>query len=268
MTTIPTPQAHPPPLLPRLRHRRRQDRPRLPPHRHPRQIQSLRRRPSLRPPPGPQAPPPFPPRPRPSSTSSWPAPPAQLDLFDHKPALAKLEGKPLPPSVIAASATPSSAPTPPSSAPASSSPGTASPAPSSPRCSFNHAPAQLFFNTGFDPARPAEHGLVGHLRPRLRIAKPPRLRRLMSGPRGPRGGAANWSSGFLPPTSRRPLPQPRATRSSTSTSPAGIDAALQRDTLDPSGTQPQAPRRHRRPEIATRIASTRWPTACRPAPRS
>src|SRR5690348_2032115 len=27
--------------------------------------------------------------------------PSQLDLFDHKPELAKLEGKPLPPSVIA-----------------------------------------------------------------------------------------------------------------------------------------------------------------------
>ena len=38
--------------------------------------------------------------------------------------------------------------------------------------------------------RPAEHGRVGHLRHRQRVAGPARLRRAQSGPRGPRGGAA------------------------------------------------------------------------------
>ena len=43
---------------------------------------------------------------------------------------------------------------------------------------FNHAPAQIFMNTGTPAVRPAEHRRVGHLRPRQRVAGPARLRRL------------------------------------------------------------------------------------------
>jgi hypothetical protein len=63
---------------------------------------------------------------------------------------------------------------------------------------FNHAPAKLFMNTGFQaPGRPAmgawaTYGLGSESRDL------PGFVVLQSGPRGPRGGSALWSSGFLP----------------------------------------------------------------------
>ena len=65
---------------------------------------------------------------------------------------------------------------------------------------FNHAPAKLFMNTGT--------GLFG--RPSMgswvtyglgsESQSLPGFVVLQSGPRGPRGGAVNWASGFLPTT--------------------------------------------------------------------
>ncbi|MEA3208772.1 MAG: hypothetical protein QOE70_1829 [Chthoniobacter sp.] len=63
---------------------------------------------------------------------------------------------------------------------------------------FNHGPAKLFMNTGFQaPGRPAfgswaTYGL-GSVSQDL-----PGFFVLQSGPRGPRGGSSLWSSGFLP----------------------------------------------------------------------
>jgi len=63
---------------------------------------------------------------------------------------------------------------------------------------FNHAPAKLFMNTGFQaPGRPAmgawtTYGLGSESRDL------PGFVVLQSGPRGPRGGSTLWSSGFLP----------------------------------------------------------------------
>ncbi|MBW3598458.1 MAG: DUF1501 domain-containing protein [Planctomycetes bacterium] len=63
---------------------------------------------------------------------------------------------------------------------------------------FNHGPAKLFMNTGFNaPGRPAfgtwaTYGLGSESRDL------PGFVVLQSGPRGPRGGASLWSSGFLP----------------------------------------------------------------------
>ncbi|MEO6786960.1 MAG: DUF1501 domain-containing protein [Chthoniobacteraceae bacterium] len=63
---------------------------------------------------------------------------------------------------------------------------------------FNHAPAKLFMNTGFQaPGRPAlgawtTYGLGSASRDL------PGFVVLQSGPRGPRGGSALWSNGFLP----------------------------------------------------------------------
>jgi hypothetical protein len=63
---------------------------------------------------------------------------------------------------------------------------------------FNHGPAKLFMNTGFQaPGRPsfgawATYGLGSQSRDL------PGFVVLQSGPRGPRGGASLWSSGFLP----------------------------------------------------------------------
>jgi Protein of unknown function (DUF1501) len=63
---------------------------------------------------------------------------------------------------------------------------------------FNHAPAKLFMNTGFQaPGRPAmgawaTYGIGSESRDL------PGFVVLQSGPRGPRGGSSLWSSGFLP----------------------------------------------------------------------
>ena len=64
---------------------------------------------------------------------------------------------------------------------------------------FNHAPAQIFMNTGSPAVRPAEPRVVGHLRPGLRERRtcPPTS---SSAParRGPAAGRRNWGCGFLP----------------------------------------------------------------------
>jgi hypothetical protein len=65
---------------------------------------------------------------------------------------------------------------------------------------FNHGPAKLFMNTGFQvPGRPslgswATYGLGSESR------NLPGYVVLQSGPRGPRAGNALWASGFLPST--------------------------------------------------------------------
>jgi len=65
---------------------------------------------------------------------------------------------------------------------------------------FNHAPAKLFMNTGSGQfGRPSmgawvTYGLGSESRDL------PGFVVLQSGPRGPRGGAVNWGSGFLPTT--------------------------------------------------------------------
>jgi len=97
---------------------------------------------------------------------------------------------------------------------------------------FNHGPAKLFVNTGSSrPGRPSigswiSYGLGSESKDL------PGFVVLQSGPRGPRGGAILWSSGFLP-TSHQGVPF----RSSGDpildlSSPAGVEAAEQRRTLD------------------------------------
>lgn len=97
---------------------------------------------------------------------------------------------------------------------------------------FNHGPAKLHVNTGsIRPGRPSlgswiSYGLGSDSKDL------PGFVVLQSGPRGPRGGALLWSSGFLP-TSHQGVPF----RSSGDpildlSSPAGVNAADQRRTLD------------------------------------
>jgi hypothetical protein len=97
---------------------------------------------------------------------------------------------------------------------------------------FNHAPAKLFMNTGSGQfGRPAmgawiTYGIGSecHDLPGFVV--------LQSGPRGPRGGAVNWGSGFLPTTYQgvplRAVGEPILNL----TSPPNITAARQRQTLD------------------------------------
>ena len=104
MTTHSTRQAHgrdPPPFLRGMRHRRRQDRP----GRSARLMRSCREstaalragRARIRSCP---RPPHFAPKAKRVIHLFMAGAPSQLDLFDYKPELARLEGKPLPPSVI------------------------------------------------------------------------------------------------------------------------------------------------------------------------
>ena len=208
--------------------------------------------------------------------------PSQLDLFDHKPELAKLEGKPLPPSVIGgqryAFIRPDAAVLGPRFKFAKHGKCGAELSEMLPHLAkvvddvcliksvhtdqFNHAPAQIFFNTGFSqPGRPSL-GLVGRSTASGAETKDLPAFVVMSTGAGISGGAANWSSGFLPTvyTGVR-FRNSAATRSSTSSSPPGVDAELQQDSLDLVGdAEPEAARRSR----ATRRSPpasppTRWP---------
>ena len=121
---------------------------------------------------------------------------------------------------------------------------------------FNHAPAQIFMSTGSQIAgRPsfgswATYGLGSETKDL------PGFVVLQSGAKGPSGGSANWGSGFLP-TVHTGVPF-RSTGDPVMylANPAGVDAELQKDTLDTIN------RLNRRrldvvgdPEIATRVAS-------------
>jgi hypothetical protein len=201
--------------------------------------------------------------------------PSQLDLFDHKPELAKLQGKPLPPSVIAgqryAFIRPDAAVLGPQFKFAKHGKSGAELSEMLPHLAsvaddiciikscktdqFNHAPAQLFFNTGFSqPGRPslgswATYGLGSECEnlPAFMV---------MSTGSGISGGAANWSSGFLPTVYTGVRLRNSGDPILDVSSPEGIDATLQRNSLDLIG------KLNRRrlaadgdPEIATRIAS-------------
>jgi hypothetical protein len=97
---------------------------------------------------------------------------------------------------------------------------------------FNHAPAKLFMNTGSGQfGRPSmgswvTYGLGSESRDL------PGFVVLQSGPRGPRGGAVNWASGFLP-TSFQGVPL-RGTGSPilNIARPDDVSARSQRNTLD------------------------------------
>ncbi len=96
---------------------------------------------------------------------------------------------------------------------------------------FNHAPAQIFLNTGSPlPGRPSMgawvcYGLGSE------SADLPGFVVLSSGS-GISGGAANWSSGFLP-TSYQGVPfRTKGDAILDVTSPDGVDRRLQRDSLD------------------------------------
>lgn len=197
--------------------------------------------------------------------------PSQLDLFDYKPALKKLEGQPLPPSVykdqryafIRADA-----------------------AVLGPRFEFkrhgqcgmelsellpylgsvaddiclvksvstdqfNHAPAQIFLNTGSgQPGRPAMGSWVLYGLGAGAKNLPDFV--VMSTGAGISGGAANWSSGFLPTKYAGVRLRNQGDPILDVTSPAGVDRQLQRDTLDLLGT---LNRRDTDPALASRIAS-------------
>lgn len=97
---------------------------------------------------------------------------------------------------------------------------------------FNHAPAKLFMNTGSGQfGRPSmgswiTYGLGSESQDL------PGFVVLQSGPRGPRGGAVNWGSGFLPTTFQGVPLRGNGDPILNLTNPEGVSAHRQRQALD------------------------------------
>jgi hypothetical protein len=201
--------------------------------------------------------------------------PSQLDLFDYKPTLAKYEGKPIPPEIIKgqryAFIRPDAACLGPQYKFRKHGQCGAELSEVMPHLAtvvddicilravhtdqFNHAPAQIFLNTGFaQPGRPsigswATYGLGSETSALPAFA-------VMSTGTGISGGAANWSSGFLPSVYAGVRLRNQGDPILNTTSPAGIDAQLQRESLDLiAALNRQRLDAEGDPEIATRIAS-------------
>ena len=200
--------------------------------------------------------------------------PSQLDLFDHKPKLTQLEGKPLPPEVIGgqryAFIRPDAAVLGPRFRFAKHGQSGAELSEMLPHLArvvddvcliksvrtdqFNHAPAQLFLNTGFaQPGRPSLGSWVVYGLGAETSDLPAFV--VLSTGSGISGGSANWSSGFLPTVHTGVRFRNQGDPILNLSSPPGVDARLQRDVLDLAG----ALNRRRLeeegdPEIATRIA--------------
>jgi len=97
---------------------------------------------------------------------------------------------------------------------------------------FNHGPAKVFFNTGSPQfGRPSMGSWVtygiGSESKDL-----PGFVVLQSGPRGPRGGAALWSSGFLPTTFQGVPFRSGGDPIINLSSPAGVSRDRQKDVID------------------------------------
>jgi uncharacterized protein (DUF1501 family) len=201
--------------------------------------------------------------------------PSQLDLFDRKPALVKFAGKPLPSEVTGgqrfAFIRSDAAVLPPQfkfRRFGKSGTELAEVLPHLGRIiddvcvvksvhtdQFNHAPAQIFFNTGFaQPGRPSLGSWVVYGLGAETADLPAFV--VMSTGSGISGGAANWSSGFLPSVHTGVRFRNTGDPILNVSSPKGVDHQLQRDTLDLIGKL-----NSKRlgavgdPEIATRIAS-------------
>ena len=180
--------------------------------------------------------------------------PSQLELFDHKPKLAELNGQPVPQSLIEGKRF----------AFMDSSHGTKllgtrrafkqhgksgawvsdlfphtakivddlTIARSCQATLFNHAPAKLVMNTGSGQFGRPSMGAWVNYGLGSESQDLPGFVVLQSGPRGPRGGAVNWGSGFLPTTYQGVPFRGNGDPILDLSTPAGISATKQRQTLD------------------------------------
>ena len=201
--------------------------------------------------------------------------PSHLDLFDPKPELTKMDGKPLPPSVtegqrLAFIRADAAVMGPQFKFNKHGQSGTEisealphlakivddiSLIRSVHTDQFNHAPAQIFFQTGFPvPGRPSIGSWVTYGLGCETQDLPAFV--VLSTGNGISGGSALWSSGFLPTTYTGVRFRNQGDPILNVSNPHGIDASLQRDTLDLVGEL----NRKRLvdsgdPEIATRLAN-------------
>ncbi len=97
---------------------------------------------------------------------------------------------------------------------------------------FNHAPAILFMNSGSSQfGRPSMGAWVSY-GIGSECKNLPSFVVMLSGPRGPRGGAVNWGSGFLPTTHQGVPFRASGDPIVDISSPMGISDHHQRDSLD------------------------------------
>jgi uncharacterized protein (DUF1501 family) len=201
--------------------------------------------------------------------------PSHLDLFDHKPKLAEFEGQPIPPSIIGgqryAFIRSDAAVLGPRFRFVKRGDSGTEIADILPHFGkivdevclirsmhtdqFNHAPAQIFLNTGAaQPGRPSLGSWVVYGLGAQTSDLPAFV--VMSTGSGISGGAANWSSGMLPTVYTGVRFRNQGDPILDVSRPAGVSRQSQRDTLDLVETLDR-----RRldvvgdPEIATRIAS-------------
>ncbi len=121
---------------------------------------------------------------------------------------------------------------------------------------FNHAPAKLFANTGTAQfGRPSMGAWVTYAIG-TESADLPGFVVLQSGSRGPRGGAVNWGSGFLPSAYQGVPLRSGGEPILNLTTPAGISPERQRRTIETVVALNQARLQVTAdPEIATRITA-------------
>ncbi len=201
--------------------------------------------------------------------------PSQLEMFDSKPMLTKYEGKPLPPSVIGgqryAFIRPDAAVLGPRFKFAKHGQCGAELSEVLPHLAtvvdelaivkscrttqFNHAPAQIFMNTGFaQPGRPSmgswvTYGLGAETRDLPSFV-------VMSTGSGISGGAACWSSGFLPSVHSGTRFRNSGDPILNVSTPTGVAPATQRDTIELiNALNDRRLRVDGDGEIATRIAN-------------
>ncbi len=176
--------------------------------------------------------------------------PSQLELFDYKPMLKKYEGKPIPPSVVGsqryAFIRPDAAVLGPQFSFARHGQSGAELSEMLPHLGgmademaiikscrttqFNHAPAQIYLNTGFaQPGRPSIGSWVTYGLGSLSSDLPAFV--VMSTGSGISGGAACWSSGFLPSTYSGTRLRNQGDPILHVSTPAGISEATQRDSV-------------------------------------
>jgi uncharacterized protein (DUF1501 family) len=201
--------------------------------------------------------------------------PSQLDLFDYKPTLVKYDGKPIPPDVVKdqryAFIERNASMMAPRFKFARHGQSGAELSEMLPHLAgvaddiaiirsvttdaFNHAPAQLFFNTGApQPGRPSMGSWVTYGLGAETDSLPGFV--VLSTGGGTSGGTANWGCGFLPTTFQGVPFRAQGDAILNVSNPPGYDARLQRESLDLIGNL-----NRRRlatvgdPEIATRISA-------------
>ncbi len=201
--------------------------------------------------------------------------PSQFELFADKPALAKCEGKPIPPSILGgqryAFIRPDAAVLGPRFRFAQHGQSGIAVSEVLPHTAaivdrlcfvhavhtdqFNHGPAQVFWQTGFSqPGRPALgswalYGLGAETRELPAFV-------VMSTGSGLSGGAALWSSGFLPAHYAGVRLRGQGSPILNVDSPPGIDPRAQRDSIDAiAALNGLRQERDADPELASRIAA-------------